>query len=143
MGVDIRVNLKGPNNYRVWGTARVEICKVGIEIDFDKEFGTKKPEIPQTVKSPLEALKAEMDNPKNWKVEELDVGFNKFLFRNDIEEDLVDRRPQRVESLELGFGLAVSLDNTNRVLGADRPLWSQLLSPLTRVDVAPVGSHGT
>lgn len=90
MGVDVRLNLKGPNNYRAWGYARFEICGFDKEIEFDKKFGKKRPELPQSILSPREALEAELDEPKNWNILLPPRNACRVISCEDQQEELVD-----------------------------------------------------
>jgi hypothetical protein len=91
MGIDIRLTLTGPNNYHAIGYAKAKVLGVKVKVEFDKRFGDKKPELPQPVISPLKALKAELQEPKNWRVTSPSWGSDRIVFREDIDtENCVD-----------------------------------------------------
>lgn len=90
MGVDVRLHLKGPNNYHAWGYAQFEICGFDKTIPFDKTFGRKRPELPQSILSPREALEAELDEPKNWNILLPPRNASRVISCKDQQEELVD-----------------------------------------------------
>ena len=91
LSIDVRLTLSGPNNYHAVGYAKAKVCGVGVEVEFDKTFGDKKPELPQQTKSPIQALKDELENKKNWMVELPSWGANQVVFREGMDtEDFLD-----------------------------------------------------
>jgi hypothetical protein len=93
MSVDLRLRLSGPNNYHAVGKAKVEICRVGVTVEFDKEFGSKRLETKKTV-NPIEILIRELENEKNWFVRRLE----------DQDQDTIlldeERAPEVTERVE-------------------------------------------
>ena len=87
MGIDLRLNLTGPNIYRAWGYGKVKIIGIGVEVEFDKTFGTKKPELPQETISPLGILTKELAEAKNWSITMPLWGGEGVLFREGSDTD--------------------------------------------------------
>ncbi len=59
LSIDLKLDLTGPNPYRVKGYGKFEICKVDVKVKFDKTFGDKISESLPTV-SPAAMLREEL-----------------------------------------------------------------------------------
>ncbi len=92
LSIDIRLALTGPNNYHAaWDAQKQRSAVLVLKSNLTRLLATKKPELPPETKSPLEALKGELSNKKNWAAALPSWGANRVVFRkSDDTEDLVD-----------------------------------------------------
>lgn len=81
--VFLDLRLSGPNNYRARGRAKFEVLSFDVEVDFDKTFGEKRPELPQQTLFPLQILAGELDKPGNWSTVTPLWAQNRINFRKD------------------------------------------------------------
>lgn len=81
--VFLDLRLSGPNNYRAIGRAKFEVMSIDVELEFDKTFGEKKPELPQQTIYPLQVLIKELDEPGNWSTVTPLWAQNRINFRKD------------------------------------------------------------
>jgi hypothetical protein len=82
-GIDLKFTLTGPNNYTATGYAEFDILWFSFSIDFDAEFGNKKPELPPVSLSSFDALTAEIKRKENWSILPPIWGSDRILFRKD------------------------------------------------------------
>jgi len=81
MEIDVQLNLNGPNNFHARGYGSVKICRIRVDVEFDEEFGNKKPELKQGVVSPKDALIRELLDRRNWSPSLPDWGGEGVLLR--------------------------------------------------------------
>ncbi|MBO9565209.1 MAG: hypothetical protein J7621_20705 [Niastella sp.] len=67
IGIDVRGNLSGPNQWHVWGYAKASIIGFSIEIPFDETFGDPIEELSAGLQKVLDILKEEIPKSSNWK----------------------------------------------------------------------------
>lgn len=83
IGIDVRGNLSGPNQWHVWGYAKAKVIGFEIEIPFDKTFGDPIEELSAGLQKIIDLLKEEVPKSANWKTITVVTGPPKISLREN------------------------------------------------------------
>lgn len=84
LSIDLALNVSGPAPWHVSGKAKFKFLFIPISVDFSKEWGNSKPQLPEKTIAVIALLDDEMSNVMNWTTSGSDVS-------SSDEEVVIDR----------------------------------------------------